>query len=170
MGVGSYNNLSAYGYFSPSSIRLAPGYEITLYELPNLQGTTTGKISSDNQCLGTWIRGKAKSAVVTYNGGSGGWVDPPQEESVYVYSSCNYRGLSKSLSLGYYPRLTSVGQGDVTVYPSSIKVPAGYTIELYTGIAYTGSVYRITSNMSCLPASWRNRARSAIVKRSITPR
>jgi hypothetical protein len=62
---GSYNNLNSAGIFSPASIMIPAGYEITLYQGTNMQGTSTGKISSDSKCLGSWIQGKAMSAIVS---------------------------------------------------------------------------------------------------------
>ncbi|MBC6493045.1 hypothetical protein ACFSQD_00830 [Flavihumibacter stibioxidans] len=65
LGPGNYNNITTSGYISPSSFRVPPGYQIELFSETNLRGTSTGKMSSNIDCLGNWIRGKARSARVT---------------------------------------------------------------------------------------------------------
>ncbi len=74
---------------------------------------------------------------------------------VVIYSSCNYTGKAATLGPGNYYNPFQFHIGDNTL--SSIRIPAGFRVELYDNINMLGVPYVVRNNISCLPASYNNR-------------
>lgn len=157
--AGRYSNIVPNFGINPASIRVAPGYTIQLFQQPNFQGISSGKITENNRCLGTSFRGRVRSVIISYepNAGGGG-----NFEDVIVYSDCYFQGRSQAVRPGFFPSLGSFG--GITINPGSLRVPQGYEVELFTGTNYSGSRFVINSNNTCLPAAYRNRIRSMTIK------
>ncbi|MEN9570716.1 MAG: hypothetical protein RL172_1947 [Bacteroidota bacterium] len=164
--VGRYSNL--YGRVNPSSVKIPDGYAIEFFTGSGFTGTSTGKLTSNNSCLGSWISGRVQSMVVTYNNGNNGNDDNGSSwgQGITLYSGCNYTGAEKMMDAGYYDQLTSRGPGDVTVYPSAVRVPRGYRVTLYAGMHFSGNSMVLTADADCMSTNWRGRARSAIVTKT----
>ena len=156
---GRYNDLNVASIgINPASIRVAAGYEIVLYAERNFQGISAGRITENENCLGDYWIGRARSAVVTYVGGSGGG----NYEEVVLYRDCNFRGTSQSIAPGYYNNIYAYG-GPISVNPSSLRIPPGYKVELFQQLNYTGTRIVLNSNNSCISSSWRGKVKSMIV-------
>lgn len=156
--AGRYSNITQSFGINPASIRVAPGYTIQLFQQPNFQGISSGKISENTRCLGSAFIGRVRSVIITYdpNGGSGNY------EDVVLYSDCYFQGRSMTVRPGYFPTLGSYS--GISINPASLRVPQGYEVELFSGDQYKGSRFVINSNNSCLPVAFRNRIRSMTVK------
>ncbi|MCF1714996.1 beta/gamma crystallin family protein [Flavihumibacter sp. RY-1] len=157
--VGRYSNINQSFGINPASIRVGAGYVVQLFQQPNFQGISSGKLTENNRCLGTSFRGRVRSVIITYEpnlGGGGNF------EDVILYGDCYYQGRSLAVRPGYFPSLSNYG--GISVNPASLRVPQGYEVELFTGENYSGSRFVINSNNTCLPSTHRNRIRSMAVK------
>jgi len=83
------------------------------------------------------------------------------QASVTLYSDCSYTGTSQNFSKGiYYLNQSSIGTG-----LSSIRIPSGMTVTLYTGNPGSGSKLTLVSDVNCLKSyGWNDKAYSMEVE------
>jgi hypothetical protein len=85
------------------------------------------------------------------------------QDYVTLYSDCNYRGNASKLYPGRYSLSSqNVRQNSL----SSIRVPYGFKVVIYDADQPgQGNKTRYTSDISCLPGEWNDRAASVVVER-----
>lgn len=88
----------------------------------------------------------------------------PAATKAEVFQHCSFSGWSVALSPGQYALSDLAGFTDNDM--SSIKLPEGWTAELYDGETLDGPVLDITGTMSCLVDSGFNDRVSSLVIRS----
>ncbi len=139
---GNYNLSNAQSNFAPQSLRIPYGMVVELYAGSNFTGASTGKITSDNDCLGGWISGKARSARVYGQSGPGGpgegGMDP---NGIRVFDAVGYGGNGQYFQTGRYNNLGGFNDRIVCV-----QVPAGYRVVLYEHSNFGGRSVTLTSN------------------------
>ena len=157
LAVGRYANLNSSSVgINPASIRVAPGYIVELFQEPNFQGPSAGRITENEDCLGDYWRGRARSAIVSYQPDyDGGY------EEITVFADCYYRGRSQTIRPGYYNNMAAYGSGLLSPY--AIRVPQGYKLELFQQDNFMGPRLTVTDDNPCINSSWRGRVRSMIV-------
>lgn len=100
--------------------------------------------------------------VIAVFGGYAGTVPsvPATTDVITVYKDCNYTGFSGGLTIGDYnlARLNSLGVLNDDI--SSLKVAQGYKAILYMDDNFTGTSTTITSDTSCLNATWNDKVTS----------
>ncbi|MFD1604614.1 beta-1,3-glucanase family protein [Flavobacterium artemisiae] len=100
--------------------------------------------------------------VIAVFGGYAGTVPsvPATTDVITVYKDCNYTGFSGGLTIGDYnlARLNSLGVLNDDI--SSLKVAQGYKAILYMDDNFTGTSTVITSDTSCLNATWNDKVTS----------
>ena len=67
--------------------------------------------------------------------------------SVTIYNDCDYRGDSRTVGVGRY-NWNQLGLPNDEI--SSLKVPAGYTVKLYSDAEFSGQSVNITGDVPCL--------------------
>ena len=96
------------------------------------------------------------------SGGFGGSGGSSSSDAVYFYTECGYRGSYSKYAPGDVARVT----GSLFRNISSVKIPSGWSVTLYTAPDYQGTRYTLTSSSSCLPASLNDKVASfKIIKR-----
>jgi|GEM_PF-6225524 hypothetical protein len=146
-----------------SSLRVPPGMVVELYSDEFFRGNASGKVTTNQQCIGNFWKNSALSARIYYEA-NGGWIPPAPptggyEGMIRVFNGCNYWGTGKTFSVGVYDDFT-LSAGSQTL--GSMQISPGVTVELYSGPRLTGSVLgRYTSNQSCLPVNVQFFTRSA---------
>jgi hypothetical protein len=80
------------------------------------------------------------------------------DAQVVIYADCNYTGQASILGPGNYYNPFQYHITDNAL--SSLRVPAGFRVELYDNINMFGAPYVVRGNVSCLPASFNNRVSS----------
>jgi hypothetical protein len=140
-----------------SSVKVQPGYRVTFYENDNFTGASIVK-TADASCLvaDAW-NDRATSMVVEV-------VSPIST----VYKDCNYTGRAVSLPVGDYNlaalQVRGINNNDI----SSLRVTAGYSIVLYDGDNFSGSITTLTGDNSCLVSSSWNDLTTSLKVRSGT--
>ncbi|UYZ63103.1 beta/gamma crystallin-related protein [Hymenobacter weizhouensis] len=158
--VGSYgtNYLLALGLRSDntiSSVRVAPGYEVVLFDNDNFTGDSI-TITATTDCLVAQ-----------------GWNDRASSlkvrAAVTLYRDCNYTGVTAPLPVGSYTAsdLERLGIGNNNL--SSLRVRRGYEVVLFDGDNFTGRSITITANTACLAPRWNNRTSSLQVRVATPP-
>lgn len=159
---GKYRTLSAKTYAnhyqfglqdnSISSIKIAQGYSVDLYQNSNMTGRKITLTSSDN-CLPSIINNSVSSIVVKkiYN-------DNANSGNISIYRNCGYRGSVTNFPTANYPDLRAKLNGET---PESLQIPNGMVAEFYSGTYYSGRLLgRYTSNQNCLTSEVRDFAKS----------
>lgn len=81
---------------------------------------------------------------------------------VQVYQGCNYGGWTVSLGVGDYTLSELRSMGFINDDASSIKVPLGYSVTLYTNDNFSGTAVTMTADESCFTDLGINDAVSSI--------
>jgi hypothetical protein len=168
---GSINQMSttAIGNDRLASIIIPKGYMVTLYEHANFRGYAE---TFDASILNMPERlfNQVSSLVVTRTNGNG-WVGPEvsgqagwNNKEVAIFSECYYRGASNILLPANYPNMPN----NFHRMLSSIKIPAGYEVDLFSEPNYRGRSVRLRSDQSCVPPEWNNIVASARVFKNNT--
>lgn len=139
------------------SMIVPKGFRVTLYEHDNFTGyAETFDYSVLN--LPDRLRGNVSSVVVDKSGGSG-WVSGTgngqpgwNSNNVFIYSECYYGGQSNQMLAANYPTMPSNFHRRL----SSIRIPAGYEVDLFTQVNFSGKVVRLRSDQACVPPDWNN--------------
>ncbi len=82
-----------------------------------------------------------------------------------VYRDCNYGGAAVSLPVGDYPLSQLLAKGVLNDDISSLRVSAGYEVQLFTEDNFQGAALTVGADNSCLVgAGWNDRASSLKVR------
>lgn len=154
--VGNYytNYLLALGLPSDntiSSLRVAPGYEVVLFDGDNYTGDSI-TVTANTDCLVArgWDN-RASSLKV--------------RAAATLYRDCNYAGVTAPLPVGNYTASALQRLGIASNNLSSLRVRRGYEVVLFDGDNFTGPSITIKANNACLVAQgWDNRASSLRVQ------
>jgi hypothetical protein len=79
---------------------------------------------------------------------------------VTVYQNCSYGGWNVALGIGNYTMSQLQALGFINDDASSIKVPAGLKIQVYSDNYFAGSTATFTSDQSCLSSTWNDKISS----------
>jgi hypothetical protein len=168
---GPYGFLPSGFQLKVYSIKVPAGKEVLLYSGPNFTGSYY-RLTGDRSCMSNNFEFMIASIKIqTLNNNSNtpnGWIGgvpgrptPVQvQQEIKVFNDCNYSGKNAEFKVGNYPFLVLQFNNNI----SSIRVPSGRRVILYTGINYTGSSYIVTSDNQCLTSFFNNRIRSMIVE------
>ncbi|VUD62768.1 Flavastacin [Thalassocella blandensis] len=104
----------------------------------------------------------AAALAKVYGGNSGGSGD------ITLYQHCNYTGYSSSIGEGSFTLSQLMARGLQNDDLSSLRVPAGYEVDLYQHDNFQGSKITITGDDSCLVDNGFNDDISSVVVRKIT--
>lgn len=97
--------------------------------------------------------------------GTGG--TPPPTGVITAYKDCNYAGYAIGLPVGNYNLAAMQSRGILNDDVSSLRVSAGYEVQLYADDNFTGASLVVTADNSCLVGpGWNDRATSMIVRTS----
>jgi hypothetical protein len=161
-----------------SSIRIPAGIEVDLFTQQNFSGRMV-RLRSDEWCVPPeWNNQVSSCRIYRTNSGiafpdnwnpwdpgnnwgnnnNGNW----DNDEARFYENCNFTGRAGSLAPGNY----SNAPGWLGESISSVKVPQGFQVILYTGYNFTGYSYTVTRNESCLNNSINNKARSLKIIRT----
>lgn len=137
LDIGTYDTAQlTIGDNTLTSMRVAPGWKVTLYAEPHFQGPSH-VITSDVDLWATpapyYFNDKTSSIKV--------------EGPVTLYSDANYAGGVLSIQAGLY----SASQlGSMAHMLSSLRVATGWTVTLYSGNDLSGATRVITADTSWL--------------------
>jgi uncharacterized membrane protein YgcG len=73
--------------------------------------------------------------------------------NVVIYDKCNLTGRSRSLGVGEYVTIPS----RETISISSIRVPTGKRVQVFSGKNFTGNTITLHATQKCLPANWNDK-------------
>jgi len=185
LGEGKYTSRDFSLAQDLTSLRIAQGFYILLYEQDNFQGKSVD-VSGDVSNLSDidWndkvksleiIRGISPTQTFTNNNANSnnnntnGWnsnnANNNTANQVIIYQSWNYGGKTQALNEGNYANLSNLNVRNYDV--SSIRIPVGFTVRLYARENGQGSFVDIvqdTPNLSNI--GWDNRAMSMQIVRN----
>ena len=135
-----------------SSLRVQPGYRVTLYDGENFDGASSVK-TADDGCLSDW-NDRASSMVVEA-------IAP----TAVVYKDCNFTGAARDLPVGRYSadKLRALGISPKMI--SSLQVSEGYEVTLHEGSEFDGAAHATTTDSCLVAAGWNDRAFSLVVRK-----
>ncbi len=139
VGNYGYTQLGNVGNDNISSIRIPQGFTVTVYMDDAFRGES--RTFTDNvPCVPADINDKISSIIVTKSGGSKYNKNTSNNTSynrnmVTVFKDSNLSGESQSLGLGYHD-YNGLGVGNDQI--SSIYIPEGFTVRVYTDGNYQG--------------------------------
>lgn len=147
-----------------SSIRLPRGWTITLYEDANYRGRST-TYSSDISCFPSDWNDRVSSVFISNRGNSGGGYNPGGGSGggITLYENCNFRGISRTLGTGYFD-WNQMGVNNDAL--SSIRIPRGYSITIYSDSRYRGRSATYTGDVYCLGSDWNDQVSSVYISRN----
>lgn len=98
---------------------------------------STNKIASSPQITARllWIKNRR------YQAGDG---------NVYLYQNCSYTGWKATFDVGDFLQADLVSKGGINDDASSIKIPPGMKVVLYTNNSYGGTAVTLTTDDACL--------------------
>lgn len=146
LGPGSYDMKDlAIGSDQLSSLRCPPGLRVTLYADPGFRGAQK-VFTQDAGGVGADFNDKTSSILV--------------DIVATAYADDNYQGAAQSFGIGTYD-MDSLTVGNDRI--SSIRIPTGMQVELFTDANYKGQSLVLHSDVASLP-NFNNRTSSLIVK------
>lgn len=156
LSIGRYTlaDLQALGISNDdiSSLKVSPGYRVTLYEHDSFQGFSAVR-TEDQACLGDEWNDRVSSLVIE-----------PTSHTAIAYRDCDYKGPALNLPIGRYTladlQMMGVSNDDI----SSLRVQAGYRITLYEHDNFLGASTVRTDDQSCVGEEWNDRASSLVVE------
>ncbi|AFY39532.1 Hemolysin-type calcium-binding region [[Leptolyngbya] sp. PCC 7376] len=133
-----------------SSLKVADGYRVTLYQHHNRTGNSLTHDFSTTY-IGDWFNDETSSIVIEKA--------PP----VTIYRDGSYRGRRQELSVGSYNvgGLSYIGNEQL----SSLKVAEGYEVTLYEHANFSGDSISFTSNTSYVGNGFDNETSSIKVEK-----
>lgn len=143
------------------SMMIPMGMTVELYSQPYMRGTMIGRFTSNLSC----IQGFATFAESMRIYPSGPFGGTSNLSNVWIYSGCQFTGKQLQLNVGRYANL----QSGALLSPSSLRVPRGYEVILYTDYNFRGTTTKITADNLCLGNWIRGMARSMIIQRVYNP-
>jgi M6 family metalloprotease-like protein len=129
-----------------SSVKVPPGWTVTLYQHAGFQGAT--KVLTTNTSTLPDFNDQTSSIVVE------------GKAVAVVYEHNNYVGRSQELAVGRYD-LGQLSIGNDVI--SSVKVPPGWTVTLYQHAGFQGATKVLTTNTPTLP-DFNDRTSSLVVE------
>lgn len=106
--------------------------------------------------------GYIQPVVMTFDGVSRRFL----EGTVTVFANCSYNGDSLLLNNGKYTQANLVAMGFTPTTISSLRVKAGYEIQLYDNDNFTGNMLILSENADCLVNSdFDDKTKSLIVRK-----
>lgn len=176
LGEGDYNlaQLKKLGIINNaiSSLKVADGYSVTLYENDFLRGRA-GRLAQDHSCLERDNFDDAVSSVSVVRDANKPAVAPEpvavKKSAITLYTDCNYQGRAVNLEEGEFTttNLAELGIANNTI--SSIRVSEGYQVELFENDFYRGSSGTLRQNDNCLVDDRFNDTISSLIV-SVDPR
>ena len=145
-----------------SSFSLPQGWSITLYENSNYSGRNI-TYSSGVSCLSRDWNDRASSVLISSSGSNNSNNNNTNNAMVTLYSDCNYRGAAKSLGAGYH-RSYDLGIGNDQL--SSIKVPYGWSITVYSDENFKGRSASYSGDVYCFNREWNDQVSSVLITRN----
>ena len=85
-----------------------------------------------------------------------------QSNKISLYEDCNYNGKQLNLKPGSYRPVQYSSTMRKKI--SSMKVPAGFIVKVYTGDNFNGSSAIYTRDVACLDSTFNNNIGSMIVE------
>ncbi len=133
-----------------SSIRVAEGYQIELFENDFYRGRS-GTLQQNDSCLvDDRFNDFISSVVVSRNTQTPATTAATQPKAVTFYAHCNYKGGSVRISQGRYDvnamKANKIGDNVI----SSLKVEDGYQVTLFDHTKFGGQGKVFTGNDECL--------------------
>lgn len=163
---GSYPSVNLRGGFG--SLRIPRGYVVEAYAQPNFRGPST-RFTQDVARLEGWSGRVRSFRVVRETNDRPGFPDRPdrpgrpEDDVVVLFEDDNFHGSTASLTVG---RHTSVSLGALRGQASSIRVPRGYSVQVFGNDRFTGPSYTFTDSSPRLRnQDWNDRIFSVIVSR-----
>ena len=156
------------------SIRVPPGYRLTLYAEKNYRGTQTTITGDWNPGAGAWWINRIRSIRVDR-----AQIQPPIRPPVrppvrppaprdfpVIYAGTNFDGPAEAIERDW-----SSNDWDGSPHTiRSIRVPQGWYLVLYARRNFTGRSYNVSSNITFAPGDfWYNRIRSIRVYKGQPP-
>ncbi|MBN8459724.1 MAG: hypothetical protein J0M04_17985 [Verrucomicrobia bacterium] len=158
LGTGPYGEVelgAAGGQITGiSSIKVRPGWRVTLFSEANFWGDTLVLTANDNSLVDNGWNDRAKSILVT----------PVRQPEVRLYQHSDYWGWSAGFGLGSYTLAQITAAGGVNDDPTSLEVPPGFKVTLYEHDHFQGESLVLTADdPSLVDNGWNDRASSMIV-------
>ncbi|SEK24148.1 Beta/Gamma crystallin [Stigmatella aurantiaca] len=137
-----------------SSVRVQPGYKVTLYENADFTGASLVRTADDGCLVSSGWNDRANAMVVE-----------PVTPIAVVYKDCNYTGAGFHLPVGSYDeaKLRELGMSPDIV--SSIQVADGYEAVLYDGGYFDQTSYATGTNSCLVGAGWNDKAASFVIRK-----
>ncbi|MFM2395229.1 MAG: hypothetical protein RLZZ546_3212, partial [Bacteroidota bacterium] len=151
---GTYWNSDPFSLNATMNVNLGAGK----YYL-GVDGNGAGNVASG----GYSPYGSIGSYSITGTIPPGGTINPTTD-LVTIYNDCNYGGFSGGLDVGDYNLAALQSKGVQNDVVSSIKVTQGYKVILYSDDNFLGSSVTLTSDSSCLDATWNDKVSSIKIR------
>lgn len=135
LGTGRYGSL-ALGGDTLSSLRVPPGYKVTLFEHSDFGGRAMHCVM-DTPSLGDNVNDEVSSAVV----------EASSAPRVILYNDDGFTGWSCEYDVGEYSLSDSFGNDRL----SSLIVPSGYKVTLFEDAGFSGGQRIVLANSRSLP-------------------
>ena len=136
LGVGNYtlSQLNAAGIQNDwmSSLRVPSGYKVEVYQNDNFTGTKW-TYTADSSWVGTDVNDQMTSVKVL---------------AAVFYADINYGGTAVALQPGSYTMTQLNAKGIPNDWMSSLKIPSGWTVEVYQNDNLTGTKWTFTASSS----------------------
>lgn len=139
LGIGSYNtNEMKLPNKSISSLKISDGVKVTLYDQPNFKGRSIDFFSDVNCLIDQDFNDKTSSFKIA-----------KYDERLYatLYPECNFEGSEFQVGVGKYS-VDQMGIGKNKL--SSLRIPAGLKVILYSGDKFNGRNLELNKDNSCL--------------------
>jgi lysophospholipase L1-like esterase len=119
-----------------TSLKVPAGYTVTVYENGDFSGASW-TFTADSNWVGTACNDKMSSMKIT----------APVAGPTF-YADINYSGKAVTLAKGNYTLSQMTAAGIPDNWMSSLKVPAGTTVEVYDNGDFTGTMWKFTADSS----------------------
>lgn len=144
-----------------SSIRIPSGMRVTLYTDNNFKGSSR-TFDENVVCMPADLNDKISSIRVTQKNNHNSSSNRSGNKMITLYVDCDYRGSSHKLGPGTYID-SQLGIGNDRL--SSLRIPSGMRITLYTDNNKRGERITLDKSHSCLPHEFNDRVSSVHIER-----
>jgi hypothetical protein len=145
--TGSFNTaaLQAAGGINndASSIKVAPGFKVTLFDGNNQTGNSIVVTANDNCFVADNFNDVLSSLKIEAVAAAA---------PVQLFQHCNFGGWQANFDVGSFNTAAIVAKGGVNNDASSIKIAPGFKVTLFDGDNQTGNSIVLTANDSCFVA------------------
>ncbi|WP_255987279.1 RICIN domain-containing protein [Chitinolyticbacter albus] len=124
-----------------TSLTVAPGWSVVLYDGDNFTGASITRSSNDNLLNNAGFNDRASSILI---------LPPAESPGLTVYQNCDFTGYGVTLPGGDFNLARLQGEGLVDNDLSSLRVTTGYRAWFYQDDNYGGAAYVSTSSDNCL--------------------